>query len=193
MLFWSQLGHSHPHHKYHHHTHVQKAHDLRSSILIALVSYFSASKGECKNCVFEPFSPQVRLKFISWNSEWQGLGWGGGCQGGWYREQFCPAIFADGVIPTLFALLGDTHSVSKLFGCCSSSWNQLLEIEMDSLKMVLAPVLATFYMKIVARTGTCHFKKTINYQLVLATIEACLESLERWQEPVLANRNWNTY
>ena len=53
--------------------------------------------------------------------------------------------------------------------------------------MVLATVLATFYMKKVARTGTCHFKNTIYSYLVLATVEAGLVSPnKKWQEPVLA-------
>lgn len=97
--------------------HVQKAHDLRPSILIALVSYFSASKGECKNCVFEPFSPQVYV--VEFRMTGVKMGWW--VPRGVISEQFCPTIFADGVIPTLFALLGDTHSVSKLFSCGSSS------------------------------------------------------------------------
>ena len=59
----------------------------------------------------------------------------------------------------------------------------------DSLKMVLATVLATFYRKKVARTGTCHFSTKINDQLVLATFEACLGSFKTRQEPVLANEN----
>ena len=80
-----------------------------------------------KLCIWTFFSAiSVQVYVVEFRMTGVRMGWW--VPRGVISEQFCPAIFADGVIPTLFALLGDTHSVSKLFSCGSSSWNQLLGI-----------------------------------------------------------------
>ena len=123
LLFWSQCCHYHPHHK-----NMFKMLLIFGQAFWLLLWITLVHQRRNAETLYLNLSPlNVRFKFMSRNSQRQGLRWGGGCQrqGGWYREQFCPAeIFADGVIPPwpLFAFeLGDTHCVSKLFSCGSGS------------------------------------------------------------------------